>query len=214
MIFRKQGIIFLHAGKTGGTSIEHALLRHFYDRGPLDHRVWHPDLVFGWHPANNEYTQHLTCADMVTRGYISREFAAKACRFTFVRHPLDRLVSVYYWNLPNGVGYKWPTFQCFVREAIGRRMEVPGVGTHLCPQLPFAKEAEFVGRFETLLQDFHLLCRTLGIPDLSLGTECKTPRREKNWRRHYDAELAQIATNYYRDDMEQLGYDDWAPGEN
>jgi hypothetical protein len=93
IISRRHGFVFIHVPKTGGTSVEVAL---------ADHLAW-DDLILGSTPlgfamntayqARHGLFDHGTLADVAA--VCGPEFANSSFVFATVRHPLDRLVSLY-----------------------------------------------------------------------------------------------------------------------
>ncbi len=63
---------------------------------------------------------------------------------------------------------------------------------------------DFIGRFETLQSSWEELCARLGLEPAPLERRRAPERRD--WRRYYDAELAGMVADYYRDDLANFGY--------
>ena len=62
---------------------------------------------------------------------------------------------------------------------------------------------DFIGRFESLIDDFQKLCHLLGIT-------CKLPHAGKtkhnNYKEYYDKESREIVGEFYKKDIEIFGY--------
>jgi len=215
MISHVHKCIFIHVPKCGGTSIECYLREHASALGHLPE----PGL------------------DLTLR----REGLAQVLNrhpdyfvFTFVRHPLDRLVSTWRHSLRGGRPYydrpvRDLTFAEYVRiVAEGRVAEQSAFDRyHLLPQVTFIPGASrrtlfgisllpevacgFVGRFERLDDDFREVCRRLGIVEHILPRRNAAPQetgdRQRHWSERYDAATIRLVEEHYRDDMEAFGYD-------
>lgn len=139
-------------------------------------------------------------------------------KFTFVRNPWDRLVSAYSYLLAGGGGTPhdldmqrsvapFDGFQDFVKSWLVETACREGV--HLLTQTEFicledgTLGVDFVGRFETLAQDFEHVRDTLGI-DADLAHLNASERSD--YAAYYDAETRDIVADLYRKDIELLGY--------
>lgn len=145
-------------------------------------------------------------------------------KFAFVRNPYDRLISAWrmftvgmqrtHWEQPDDLD-RTMTLKKFLaivtdesipfNTPIRTRTDVK-IRHHTIPQThPFncLEHANFVGRFESLRDDLAVLCEKLDTPfDL--------PHLNQSDRKHYqdyfDDETMQIASDFYRQDLDLLGY--------
>lgn len=138
-------------------------------------------------------------------------------RFTFVRHPADRLVSCWAdWcqppypsagncrKNPHYLGLRDCDFATFVREVV-RWGDMDG---HIRPQvlsLRIGREwiVDRVYCFESMAENWATLRTELGLPDL--------PHRRKSdhkpWREYYTGELVGLVDERFRGDFEAFGYE-------
>jgi chondroitin 4-sulfotransferase 11 len=144
-------------------------------------------------------------------------------KFAFVRNPWDRLVSCYLqkfaprgrrlsYSSPHKVKlYQGMTFAEFVeairsipdREANShfRSQHVAVCGEDGTPMV------DFVGRFESLEEDFGLVAGEIGAPCLKLPHLTRSfSRGERSYRDFYDDELAEKVGERFRRDAELFGY--------
>ena len=114
-------------------------------------------------------------------------------RFTFVRHPLDRLISA--WEL----GRKR-------NRVSGELTEIALIGQlsgsndmTMWPQTYWTDaEIDFIGRFESLESDFSKLSNAK-LPHLNASE--RSP-----WQEYFTPPMFRIAADYYLKDFETFGY--------
>ncbi len=127
-------------------------------------------------------------------------------KFAFVRNPWDRMVSA--WSdkvvknklkLDDATHKKMLDFNYFIssfEESKNFKNDI-----HFYPQsrLINLNDINFIGRFETFSQDFHILSRKIGIPIKELKHKNKS-QRDGDYRAYYnDASIEKIATLYQKD---------------
>ena len=188
-LFEKAKCVFIHIPKTGGASIRHGVFKSEY-KGP----------VFAHIPPDWQ----------------------KYYKFAFIRNPFDRLVSA--WKMfTDGMENTYRIFEIdqslslsdflaiVTDESIAygeRRTTIAEkIRHHTIPQThPFncLQEADFIGRFENLQEDWEKVCQDIGIEPISL------PRwnvsKHGNYETYYDDKCRKIAEKYYERDLELLGY--------
>jgi len=134
-------------------------------------------------------------------------------KFAFVRNPFDRLVSCWRYtcfersrknlsfleflkiaiddNIPYDRQRPW---RCFIRHHA-----IPMTHPFNCLYL-----ADFVGKFETLQEDFNIICAKIGIPQQQLPHKNKS--KHNHYTEYYDDETKQIVAKKYAKDIEMFGY--------
>jgi len=217
--------IFIHVPKTAGQSIE----QFFMDRLGLD---WKHDREALLLQNNNdpalgtEKLAHLAASEYVDCGHISQQAFDSYYKFAFVRNPWTRILSEYrYRNY-----FHHRSFKDFVLNKMPR----PGFDDkyrHVMPQYDLLYDAEgrllvdFVGRFETLQQDFDRVCTSLGIENSALPHRNRSDKKSRDLKRKlkniifmngenrhdtltdfYDDETREAVAEYYRVDIETFGY--------
>lgn len=188
--FERHQAIFIHIPKTGGISIKKALFgltagRHI--SALTFRRVYGPQLFNAFY------------------------------KFAFVRNPWDRLVSAYFFLQKGGMHSddqyfaakhlaKLDTFERFVHEGLERRAILQWV--HFRPQSDWVTidgqlATDFIGRLETIEQDYEVVRTRLGIGDaLPKANQSK----HKDYRTYFTPEMVDIVANVYRSDIERFGY--------
>ncbi len=190
--FDTRRCIFVHVPKTGGVSVAKSLFGHLVDHKPL--REY--QLIF----SANDYRKYF--------------------KFAFVRNPWARLVSAYTFLKAGGLNaddaawakqYLAPylTFEQFVKSR--HTKESVQTAKHFRPQYLFLQDArqnmglDFVGRFETLQEDFQTICGRLGV-EVELLHLNEGKKSRSDFRSFYTPETVTIVREIYRQDIEQFGY--------
>jgi hypothetical protein len=206
MISHKHKFIFIHIPKCGGTSIERALLREHGLAGSL---TKDQKKEFGLYYAHNGiHVQHQKI-DEYDDIYEKKYFT-----FAFVRNPWEKLLSEYFYILENKSNSdfysKFPSFKHFVlHDGIEERFYRNYA--HDIPQIDFIlnikknKLTNFVGRLESLQQDFDFVCDRIGIPRQQLPHKNKS--KHKHYTEYYDEETKSIVAEKYAKDIEYFGYE-------
>ena len=209
-VSRALGCIFVHIPRTGGTSIEAALGMHG------DWRVENKETMFGQiaspelkrRIASTAFLQHATASEL--RDLLPEEFG-KYFRFTFVRNPWDRMVSVYCRMDPHmqasaestGLRFAGISFDEFVERTENFRH------AHLDAQDRFVFDAagdclvDFIGRYERLAEDFAAVCARLG---MTANLPHRNASTRVAYRQYYNDITRKIVECHYGADIEKFGY--------
>ena len=119
---------------------------------------------------------------------------------TFVRHPLDRLVSAYY-GIWRGKKHSLPIDEFVDRVCGYNPLEVD---KHVRPQWTFIyKQPYFIGKFESLLSDWEKL---MGEFTYLLPLQHKNSSNHPHWEKVFSKEARVKAEDYYAKDYEMFGY--------
>ena len=173
MISHTHKCIFIHNNKTGGTSISKFLIN---DPEPLD--------------KHNSILQY-------KKKY--RDCFNSYFKFTFVRNPWDKLLSQYFFRVgdrdsPFFMPKKENTsFKEFLQKPVGMG--------HIQQFSRISNKwgrilVDFIGRFESLQQDFYTVCDKIGIDRQKLPHKNKS--KHKHYTEYYDEETRE---NHFRDDL-------------
>jgi Sulfotransferase family len=233
LISHEYRFIFIHIGKTGGTSIESALCRHLG-----------VDFEETKRSPEGQWWKHIWARYMRER--VGKRIWDDYFTFAFVRNPYDLILSLYsmYTQYPQYTSpeehrdlyHPWNQYRDFGRfiRSMGRREHEPderwraqlaqlGVATQMevwndlrnlqtsyltdswqAREGPGTILVDFVGRYETLQRDFDSVCRTLGLPPLELPRQGATDHPP--YAECYDAEMQEIVCRHFATDIERFGY--------
>lgn len=175
---------FIHINKTGGSSIEKALKLRL---------------------------EHKTALEKIEE--IGRQKWDKKYNFTVIRNPWDKVVSHYHYRTETNrtdlgtrpIGFKeWVKLSYGIRDSF--YYDNPKM---FMPQSDWIEDrygrslVDFVCRFESLNDDFKVVCRKLG-ETLSLP-HVKTSKRG-NYRDYYDKDTIEIVARWLKKDIDNFGY--------
>jgi len=227
MICKPFRCIFVHIPKTAGRSIEMFFINKLkLDRESIAHRE---QLLITDNDDPTQGTQklsHLSASEYIGCGHVSQQDFSDYYKFSFVRNPWARLVSEYRYR--NFLSHK--SFKDFVLNKLPK----PGLDDkyrHVMPQTDMLYDengkllVDFVGKFESLQQDFTTVCSNLGFEDSKLShinssdkksRELKRKFRNivyrngesnlRNYVEFYDAETREAVADLYRADIENFAY--------
>jgi len=185
--FFKKNHIFIHINKTGGSSIAKAL----GDTEQVHLTAYTIKNFMGTKAFNNNY------------------------KFTFVRNPYDRVVSQYFYRLQhnqtnlksNQISFKDWIRACYV----DKKEEYYNFPAMFQNQLDWITDREgnllvdFIGKFETINDDFETVCNNLNIKERTLKHE-RSSSRNKDFLSYYDDESLKTISEIFKKDFEYFGY--------
>lgn len=194
--------LFIHIPKTAGTSIKQVLQPY----GVTDY--------FGYSRGLEQYIQargrfppHLSyvgAANLLTVDLSSYY------KFTFVRNPWDRYVSMYeYFRSDTKHAMHQRCLTCsfgdFIEDVIARRatFDTKSQIEYVVPPAGM-RPVDFIGKVENIENDFAIVCRTLGIEHAELSTLNAT--HHKHYRSYYDDSLQRKVEEFCRPEIELFGY--------
>lgn len=202
MISDKHNYIFVHIPKSAGSSIEQVLLKneHNFSDETFDHVFWLDKLnceiknkfFIGKISGLPFAPQHCTPEKYERR---FPEKYIKYFKFTFVRNPWDKAVSE--WKYFNKV----ENLNLTLRQSLMTQFPFPDHNIH---QTVFAKNCDFIGRFENLQEDFNIVCNKIGIPRIKLPHDNKT--KHKHYTEYYNDETREIVEQKFSKDIKYFGY--------
>jgi len=193
---RRHNCLFIHIPKTAGTSVLAALgKRRVHYR---QHFPW-----FVYRAANRRYFD-------------------QAFKFSFVRNPFDRLYSAYEYLKAGGAGgghdqavgeviRKYQGFDDFIFRALHEGELLSNL--HFLPQSTFIVDlcgqvvVDFVGKQETLDDDFAKIARQLQIPLKAERQNINRQKDHQDYREAYQSSRSiDIVHNLYVQDLKLFNY--------
>jgi hypothetical protein len=206
--------IFFHVTKAAGTSVKEAL--KVYAQEPEHFKIARPSQQVEGQP-NKFYEMwesllwHAKARD--AKKELSEEVYNSFYKFAFVRNPWDWQVSYYHFILKETTHIRHEQvkamsgFQEYLEWVIATKNPFPKGATKLQKEIITDYDGtvivDFVGRYETLAQDFQRVCHILGIesslPHLNRSSH-------QDYRSYYTETTRKIVEEYFKEDIELFGY--------
>lgn len=152
---------------------------------------------------------HMTAAEYVKFAYVTQQQFDTYFKFSIVRNPWARIVSAYNW-----AGYhKRFSFEDFLTKYFPVSDNYATAAAplrHVIPQADFLYDDEnrclvdYLGRFETLQDDFIKICDRIGIPGVELPVLNK--KIHKPYQEYYTEKSREIVAEKYARDIQLFGY--------
>jgi hypothetical protein len=173
---RDNSFIFIHVPKTGGSAVGLTLERYgLVDRVPgRIHRT-------------------LRQSGLADLGAFS---------FAFVRNPWDRQVSMYtYLSQHPSPHYNHLKLH---KDGFRKWLLTGGMRVQRQSMLTYAEGCDFIGKFETLQQDFDAVCERVGLPKITLDRV--NVSSHKPYQLVYDNEMREAVAEWFKSDIERFNY--------
>ena len=213
IISHEYKFIYIHIGRTGGTSFEDAYCRHF----KLDSRsATHWPEVFG-----NRDIKHVWAEELKRK--IDNHTWQKYFKFAFVRNPYDWLVSAWHHQKEHqDHGYRWlieswichNTFREFLQALLNNESHLITPYSAMITDGQGNILIDFVGRYENFMKDLSLVHQKVGLPKLPMGRNASS--KHKQFTSYYTDEAADFVYNHYEMEFKMFGYekDSWKTERN
>jgi hypothetical protein len=211
MIFPYYKTIFFHVGKTAGTAVEKMLM-------PIPLDPYKPDrrLLFGKDAQENIRLQHATCKTV--KRLAGEEIFNTYFKFTLVRNPYTRMVSVFYY-LYNVHKKQFGSFKNFIMlMPLWAKDQSLLKGSHYIPQIHYThidgeKVVDYVAKFEELPASLDPVRSRLGITrQLERHADFIHPRRPScPMSEIYGREMVAVMQEVFARDFQCFGYNPEPP---
>jgi hypothetical protein len=212
ILSRGRRYIFVHAPKTGGTSL--ALM--------LEDKAMKDDIMLGDTPkakkrrgkvkgieTSGRLWKHSMLSDLY--GLVTQEEMEAFFVFTLVRNPWDRMVSYYHWLQAQSFDHpavgkaKTLSFESFVTDPLIRRsMELNPYGRYVEDRDGVERGNHFI-RLEHFRADLGPVEATLGVKFHDIAHE-NASNRVRDYRSAYSPTGAEAVAQACRTDIERFGY--------
>lgn len=156
---------------------------------------------------------HIDYHALIANGMVSTAFANEAFRFSFVRNPFDRAVSLWAYLRRFDLFDEQLPFEAFV-DLIEEGVTPIGLYntsglSQANPQMewltqPHGASLDFVGRYETIQSDFRKVCQRLDIPDIKLAHHNQSDRSD--YRSYFNHRTRRVVEQIYAPDFEAFDY--------
>jgi len=206
--------IFFHVAKVAGLSIRDALKD--YVEEPIQFKTKRPPKTLNGE-TNPMYIMwdamltHATAKD--TQKELDSDIFDNFYKFAFVRNPWDWQVSMYHFLLKETTNPKYETikalsgFDEYLEWVITTPYPYPKRATKLQKDMLVDEQGkwlvDYIGRFETLSDDFNRVCQYLG---LGASLPVLNQSKHKRYTEYYNTHTRQRVADYYQEDIELFGY--------
>jgi hypothetical protein len=179
----KSSSVFVWIPKTAGTSIYKTLESHGFLK------LLNTDSIKFYFPQNGGVTfGHMSYVELVEKNFVKQKFNTDAFKFTFVRNPYDRAISLYeYYRLLNRLekSVSFDEFSSLVKNEEYQKLGLFNDGhlSHCNKQTSYLYNSsgelivDFIGKVENITDDFKHICDKLDISN-NLYHINKSPRRK------------------------------------
>ena len=193
MISIENKFIFTHIGRTGGGSIEAALV-NYGSKKPHTH------------PYYLNASQHWTSIE--ERIALGEEMWKQCFKFTIVRNPWDRVLSQYKGHVVKevpGLSFEQYLHRSFIEKISHDDFRF------ISPCMDWITDekdnilVDYIGKFENLQEEFNTICNKLNIPITPLSHVNKDPSKEP-YQKYYNSETKKLIEDAFSKDIKQFNY--------
>ena len=172
--------VYMHIPRTGGTSTRAGLKKYLAIAKGFKHR---------------------TLSQIKDRMHLDWDLYFK---WTRVRNPWDRLVSIYSRKSQRRRSPLKQDFESWVKHTALKSPRGQEFN-----QRRYVKDQglDFVARFENIDKDFYFFCNSVGLPDIKLPK--KNSAEHINYAKCYTPKIVDLllTVDYFKKDLDFLGYD-------
>jgi hypothetical protein len=208
------GFIFFHGAKCAGTSVRAALAK--YAEEPNRFKIDRPSKEYQG-KVNPTYERWRISMLHTTAQTAKRELPAAIYntyfKFGFVRNPWDWQVSMYHFILSerehvrHSLVKTMAGFEEYLEWIIATKKPYPRGAAKFQKDMFVDAEnnviVDFIGRYETLTEDFLLICRRINIQETVPHLNRSTHR---DYRAYYNQRTKQLVRQHFAADIETFGY--------
>jgi Sulfotransferase family len=198
MISFQKRFLFVHIPKTAGNSIQSVLREYSEDEIVALRRQQDGIERFGLRNPKYKIKKHSTLVEYRTA--LGEALFRDLYKFTCVRNPWDRMVSLYFRASRGEVQWDPKAFRKMVQ---GAHSAADYLRLEKREKDPFVN-VDCILRFETLAEDFRMVCAKLEIPALSLPQYNRSDRG--HYTIYYDDALRALVRNRFAAEIERFGY--------
>jgi hypothetical protein len=198
MISFQKRFLFVHIPKTAGNSIQ-SVLRDYSEDELVALRSEQDGVErFGLRNPKYKVKKHSTLAEY--RAALGEAEFDNLYKFTCVRNPWDRMISLYFTPTQNAAAWDRKRF----RKIIAKALPVSDyLRLHERENDPF-ENVNYIMRFENLVDDFRTVCRELAISPSTLPRYNRSDR--EHYAKYYDDDLRELVRTRFATEIERFGY--------
>lgn len=201
MISLKNNFLFIHIPKTAGNSIQNVLITHSEDR--IVCLSPHQDGIERFGIKSDRFNTHKHSSLQEYSKQIEEETFGKLFKFTCVRNPWDRMISLFFSPHRGPRSWDRKQFIKLVKRAHSVKFYI-SLSKGIFTRSTTFDNIDYFIRFENLNEDFKNACAQIGIPWKELPIRNKSAK--KPYMDYYDQELKEIVAKEFADEIHYFGY--------
>lgn len=206
--------LFVHVAKTGGTSVRTAL-QGLRWKDPWYYPMWLCSRLshLSGHRLGSKFPRHTKI--IAAREMLPAEFFDSLYKFAFVRNPWDLQVSSFHHIKRERPEFLFghEDFESFLKYKFNPDREYQfHIDTSLQLQSDYLIDlhgnllVDFIGKYESLQDDFSTVCKTIGIREPALPHKREARDRKSDFRSYYTDETAELVAKHFEQDIRLLDY--------
>lgn len=214
LLSHRYNFLFVHIAKTGGTSVRTALRRRIW-ADPYRVPQWVGRRISGWtgHRIGTKFPRH--AKGIAAKEMLPGDFFERLFKFAFVRNPWDLQVSSYHHvrrerpHLMAGID----DFESFLKMKFSSERPYHYIlDASVAPQWHSVIDLDgkclldFIGRFETLVDDYRHICHTIGMTPIPELPHKRRAGTRKDYRSYYTDNTAEFIGRLFKKDVDGFGY--------
>ena len=204
LISRRHRFIFVHIYKNAGTSITQALRPFATTKWQCRTNMVLKKIKLSYHDPE-PYAVHIPGPELMSR--MGKDAFKSYFSFAIVRNPWDWQVSLYTFMLKSRrhrqheLAKSFGGFDQYIRWRCTHEVRYQ-------KDFVFTPDGEqvvdFIGRFERLADDFHLICSRIGV---SASLPKENVSRVKPYQEYYSEETKELVRRTFEPDISRFKYD-------
>jgi len=210
IISHKHKFIFFKTRKTAGSSIQASLSKICGKDDIITGTNYVGDILDESHSAglnmNQFWTNHPHPTLQQTRQFLGEKIWNSYFKFAFVRNPWDIAVSRYFWEKRGKrQTVEVTSIDDFRRWVITDLKNFDIQYNYIGSENQIA--LDFIGRYETLIDDYEAICDKIGIPFEPLPTLKSGFRDKRRYSKFYDDASRERVRRFFVQDINLLDYE-------
>lgn len=199
MYSKQKSFIFFHIGKCAGSSIKRTILEIIKEEGTQE------DLGM-----TRELWAHPTWSTLVDHIEKNGGDPSQYLKFTSIRNPWDRAVSLFYHLRTIDQRNKKNAHKTLPKEMQFQEFIEKRKGSCAIPQISLLKKNifDFILRYENLQEDFDTMCDMINVKTKPLcHIQYDTKRPKRNYRDYYDERTKKIVEKRNEEYIKLFNYE-------
>lgn len=198
MISLQKRFLFVHIPKTAGNSIQSVLREYSEDQLIALRKEQDGVERFGLRNPKYNIKKHSTLSEY--HDALGDEQFRNLYKFTCIRNPWDRMVSYYFTPTQNPETWNPKKFRGIISKAVSVS---DYLRLHDAEGDPFGN-VDYIMRFESLADDFRVVCKAIGISPPTLPQYNRSSRG--HYSNYYDDELRELVRTRFAAEIERFNY--------